>query len=335
MKKSLLALAALTAFAGVASAQSSVTIFGILDLAARNVDNGAAGSRKSLSTDATATNRFGVRGVEDLGGGMAATFHIESSVGTDTGTAGGANNSGANAFWNRLSTIGLRGGFGEIRLGRDYTPTFYNHVVFDAFSAAGVAAQTNMMGATAGSPSRTLVRADNSIAYHFRSSGFYGQATVAAGEGNDANKYMGFRIGYAGGPLNVAFALGKTETTLDDTDAMNLGVSYNLGFMTILSQYHEYKYRGAKQKNFAIGTRIPVGAGIIKAQYQKVSDYRKADQFGLGYEYGLSKRTALFANYGRVSNDGLAAFTASGAGPAPISTGFTSTGYDFGIRHSF
>jgi predicted porin len=335
MKKSLLALAALTAFTGIASAQSSVTIFGILDLSARNVKNGAAGSRKSLSTDNTATNRLGIRGVEDLGGGLSASFHIESSVGTDTGTGGATNNSGASAFWNRKATIGLTGGFGEIRLGRDYSPTFYNHVVFDPFSAAGVAAQTNMMGATAGSPSRTLVRVDNSMSYHFRAGGVYGQATVAAGEGNDANKYTGFRIGYAAGPVNVAFALGKTDTTVAKTDAMNLGASYNLGFMTLMGQYHQYKYNGASQKNIAIGTRIPVGAGIIKAQYQKVSDYSSSTQIGLGYEYGLSKRTALFTNFARVANKGAAAFTASGSGPTPIGTGFTSTGYDVGFRHSF
>ena len=336
MKKSLLALAALTAFAGVASAQSSVTIFGILDLAARDVKNGAAGSVKSISTDSTATNRLGIRGVEDLGGGMKATFHIESSVGTDTGTGGAVNNSGASAFWNRVSTIGLIGGFGEIRLGRDYTPTFYNHVGFDAFSAAGVAAQINMMGATAGSPSRTLVRADNSIGYHFRSGGVYGMAMISAGEGNDANKYTGFRIGYAAGPMNVALAMGKTDTTLGATDAFNIGGSYNLGFMTLLGQYHQYEYRGNSQKNTVIGARIPMGAGIIKAQYQKVSGWRDADQFGLGYEYALSKRTALFTNFGRVSNGTGAAFTASGAGRVLVGqTGFTSTGYDFGVRHSF
>jgi predicted porin len=347
MKKSLLALAALTAFAGVASAQSSVTMFGILDLAAREVKNGAAGSRSSLSTDATATNRFGVRGVEDLGGGMSASFHIEGSVGTDTGTAGATNNSGASAFWNRVSTIGLRGGFGEVRLGRDYTPTFLNHVVFDPFSAAGVAAQINMMNGSGNAllgqrGVATLVRADNSIGYYFRSGGVYGQAMVSAGEGNNANKYMGFRVGYAAGPVNVAFALGKTDDLVratpgpaQEVDSMNLGASYNLGFMTLMGQYHQYKRSGASQKNISIGTRIPVGKGIVKAQYQKVSDFRKADQIGLGYEYGLSKRTALFANYGRVSNDGLAAFTASGSGPTPIGTGFTSTGYDVGIRHSF
>ncbi len=338
MKKSLLALAALTAmtaFTGVASAQSSVTIFGILDLAARQVKNGAAGSRSSLSTDNTATNRLGIRGVEDLGGGLRASFHIEGSVGTDTGTGGGANNSGAAAQWNRVSTIGLTGGFGEVRLGRDYTPTFYTHVGFDPFAAAGVAAQINLMGATSGSPSRTLVRADNSIGYHFRAGGVYGMAMVSAGEGNDANKYTGFRIGYAAGPMNVAFALGKTDTTAGKTDAMNLGASYNLGFMTLMGQYHQYKYLSNSQKNISIGARIPVGAGIIKAQYQKVSDFRSATQIGLGYEYGLSKRTALFTNFARVANKGAAAFTASTAGPTPIGTGFTSTGYDFGIRHSF
>jgi predicted porin len=84
MKKSLLALAALTAFAGVASAQSSVTLFGVVDLNARNVKNGSAGSLKTLSTDGLASTRFGVRGVEDLGGGLRAGFWLEAGFGADT-----------------------------------------------------------------------------------------------------------------------------------------------------------------------------------------------------------------------------------------------------------
>ena len=86
MKKSLLALAALTAFAGVASAQSSVTLFGIVDLAARSVKN-HSGSIKSLSTNGQVSSRLGVRGVEDLGGGLRAGFWIEGDlVGDDEDT---------------------------------------------------------------------------------------------------------------------------------------------------------------------------------------------------------------------------------------------------------
>jgi predicted porin len=87
MKKSLLALAALTAFAGVASAQSSVTLFGVIDANMRNVKNGS-GSLKTLSTDGMGSSRLGLRGTEDLGGGMRASFWLEGSVNVDVG--GGA-----------------------------------------------------------------------------------------------------------------------------------------------------------------------------------------------------------------------------------------------------
>ena len=114
MKKSLLALAALTAFTGVASAQSSVTLFGIVDVSMRNVKNGPT-SLKSLSTDGMGSSRLGFRGVEDIGGGLRASFWLEGSLAADTGNANGQN-------WQRRSTVSLTGGFGEVRLGRDYTP---------------------------------------------------------------------------------------------------------------------------------------------------------------------------------------------------------------------
>ena len=134
MKKSLLALAALTAFAGVASAQSSVTLFGIVDLSARGVDNGI-GTRSTINQDGNSSSRLGFRGVEDLGGGLKAGFWIEGALSADTGNATGQT-------WQRRSTVSLMGGFGEIRLGRDYTPTFWNHTVFDPFGTNGVGSQT-------------------------------------------------------------------------------------------------------------------------------------------------------------------------------------------------
>jgi predicted porin len=79
MKKSLLALAALTAFAGVASAQSSVTLFGIVDLSVNSVKNGSL-SQKLLSSNQLNSNRLGFRGVEDLGGGMRAGFWLEGAM---------------------------------------------------------------------------------------------------------------------------------------------------------------------------------------------------------------------------------------------------------------
>src|ERR1700704_2312288 len=106
MKKSLLALAVLGAFAGAASAQSSVTLFGVVDVNAKSVKNDAVTTRQ-LGTDGLASSRLGFRGIEDLGGGLQAGFWIEGALSPDTG--------GTGQTWARRSTVSLIGGFGEVR----------------------------------------------------------------------------------------------------------------------------------------------------------------------------------------------------------------------------
>jgi predicted porin len=350
MKKSLLALAALTAFAGVASAQSSVTLFGIVDLAARNVKNGSQ-SIKSLSTDGNASSRIGFRGVEDLGGGLRAGFWLEGALSADNGNAAGQT-------WQRRSTVSLLGGFGELRLGRDYTPSFWNHTVFDPFGTNGVGAQTNLVGDAPFGNAATRTRANNTIGYFLPSGlgGLYGQVMVAAGENQvPGNKYIGGRVGYAAGPVNVAVAYGKTEKAgamLDDMTAMNVGASFNLGFMTLFGQYHMYEEGARELKNYMAGLSVPLGAGTIKASYgmtDRTSRFsgnsldvagapyssREAKQIAVGYTYDLSKRTTLYTHFSRVDNDGGLTYTAGSGGPAMPTNGAKSTGYEFGIRHSF
>ena len=77
MKKSILALAVLSSVAGVAAAQSSVTLFGVVDVAVRQ-SKGAAGTMTQVATDGNTASRLGVRGVEDLGGGLKASFWLEA-----------------------------------------------------------------------------------------------------------------------------------------------------------------------------------------------------------------------------------------------------------------
>lgn len=365
MKKSLLALAALTAFAGAASAQSSVTLFGILDVGARSVKNGNT-SLKTLSTDGQGSSQLGFRGIEDLGGGMRAGFWLEGTLGVDTGAAGAP----SGAFFNRRSTASLLGGFGEVRLGRDYVPTFWNHTVFDPFGTNGVGSANNLMSqasATSGSITTTVlgtalqgpsgdartgtfVRADNSVGYFLPAmGGLYGQLMVAAGEGRTGAKYSGGRLGYAAGPVNVAVAYGKTDLISNSLTAANVGGSFNLGFLTLTGMWSKYKIDageptvgGRDQTNWYVGTIVPLGSGAIKASYGKVDGHinsaattTDAKQFAVGYSYDLSKRTALYATYGRVTNSTGARFYASGSGPANSATGVTSTGYQFGMKHSF
>jgi predicted porin len=131
MKKSLLALAALTAFAGAASAQSSVTLFGIVDAGVARLSAGGK-TKTGMTNSGYNSSRLGFRGVEDLGGGLQAGFWLEGQLTNDDGNAAGKLN------FQRRSTVSLMGGFGEIRLGRDYTPTFWNTTVYDPFGTNGV-----------------------------------------------------------------------------------------------------------------------------------------------------------------------------------------------------
>jgi predicted porin len=340
MKKSLLALAALTAFAGVASAQSSVTLFGVVDLAARNVKN-SSGSMKSLSPNGMGSSRLGFRGVEDLGGGLRAGFWLEGDVDASVGQNAGQS-------WQRRSTVSLMGGFGEIRLGRDYTPDFWNHTVFDPFGTNGVASSLNIWS-TVGNAATTSVRANNTIGYFLPGGlgGLYGQVQMAAGEGVAGNKHVAFRIGYGAGPVNVAFAYGKTEITegppKQDWKRMNIGASWNLGFMTLMGYYvNGDGSNNREMTQYLIGGVVPFGASQLKFSYSKsdakggtpAQNAQDATQLGLGYLYSLSKRTTLYTHFSRVSNKSGANYTANGPGPANA-LGKNSTGYEFGINHTF
>lgn len=325
MKKSLLALAALTAFAGVASAQSSVTLFGIVDLNARSTKVGSA-TVKSLSTDGIASSRLGFRGVEDLGGGLRAGFWLEGGLAADGGAMGGSNGI-ATVNFNRRATASLMGGFGEVRLGRDYTPSFWNYTVFDPFGTNGVAAMTNLVDSSLGSPAITFVRDNNTIGYFLPAmGGLYGQVQVAAGEGTAGQKYMGGRIGYAAGPVNVAVAMGKTKKTgamVDDFSDTNVGASWNMGFMNLMGQYSKRDYGTADQKTWLIGARVPFGASTLKASFGKSdgnTDARDHKLLGLGYQYDLSKRTALYATYAKRDSKVNAT---------------DMTAYEFGVMHAF
>src|SRR5437868_11068568 len=200
MKKSLVALAALATLtsAGIASAQSSVTLFGVVDAAVSNYTNNSqtplgnryTTSQTKLTNSGYNSSRLGFRGTEDLGGGLAASFWLEAGLNNDDGT--GAATGGGLAF-NRRSTVSLSGAFGEVRLGRDYTPTFWNDTVFDPFGTNGVG--TNLISTANGFSSngartggftanQNYVRASNSIGYFLPPNlgGFYGQVMYSFNE---------------------------------------------------------------------------------------------------------------------------------------------------------
>jgi predicted porin len=359
--KTLIALAVLGSFAGAASAQSSVTVFGVVDLSLRYVNNNDA--TYQLAQDGMSASRIGFRGVEDLGGGLKAGFWLEAAIGPDTGRGGASFGNGTSPalgentlFFGRRSTVSLSNQWGEIRLGRDYTPTFWNIGVFDPFGVQGVGSSGNLFlsaevrGVAGPSTYATLVRANNAVQYILPNGlfgpGLYGQVMVAAGENAPGNKYLGGRIGYAAGPFDVAAAYSDTD--LDTAGNVtfsnwNLGGSWNFGIGKVSAFYGSIDIDGlaagnAKQDNWFIGVVAPFGQWNFKASYGQVKqggvlDGNKASQFAIGTDYNLSKRTALYATYGSIDNTNTA-YGVSATG-SPLSRGTNSNGAEFGIRHIF
>ena len=334
MKKSLLALAVLGAFAGVASAQSSVTLFGVVDLNAQYVKNDGVSRRVSLSQDGINSSRFGVRGTEDLGGGLKAGFWLEGGLSADTGSAS------ASKFWGRRSTVSLSGGFGEVRLGRDYDPTFLN--IYDVFGTNGLGSFLNIVQL---SPPTTLVRADNAISYFTPADigGLFGQVMVAAGEGaapGGAGKYVGGRVGFRAGPFEVAGAYAQEDSTTGKHKTSNVGGSYDLGVAKLMAFYDRETRDVRKENRYAISAAVPIGQGEIHAAYDRskldnsaAGTSNSISQVAVGYVYNLSKRTALYSTVSRLSNGNLSA-TTLGNSPA-MAAGGKSTGAEFGLRHIF
>ncbi len=117
-----------------------MTLFGGADLNYRSVTSGD-NKFSGMAQDGIYSSRFGVMGVEDLGGGLKAGFHFEGGMNPDVGTAAGFN-------FTRKSTIGVMGGFGEVRMGRDYTPLFTVHGIADPFGTNGVGSYLNIAGST-------------------------------------------------------------------------------------------------------------------------------------------------------------------------------------------
>jgi predicted porin len=352
MKKSLIALAVLAA-AGAASAQSSVTLFGVVD-ATLQVGRGSLTDQTRLTNSGYNSSRLGFRGTEDLGGGMSASFWLEAGLNNDDGQglATNSNNqaSGVGAAvagrqgltFNRRSTVSLAGGFGEIRLGRDYTPQFWNLTVFDPFGTNGIGTTQTLNSIITGV---TAVRASNSIGYFLpaRLGGFYGQVQYYLGENiengaatEDDGRGLGLRFGYAAGPFNVAVAVSRTDYAAGDVRQNNIGGQWDFGMAKLQAHFSKDRNGTTDAKGFLVGGLIPLGAGEIRVAYSQyevdLAGDPRSRKLAVGYVHNLSKRTALYTTYARVKNNGGAAQALGGANTAANTS---SSGFDFGVRHSF
>jgi len=306
MKKSLLALAVLGAFAGAASAQSSVTIGGFVDASVGK----AIGTKDKTMLD-SGGSRLYFKGQEDLGGGTAAIFNIEHRFNPYDG------NSNSSTFWNGRSTVGLTGGFGTVELGRDYSVAFLmiqNQI--DPFGGDTVA---NLRDTGMRVGGITKVRFNSQVEYHFSAAGFnFGANVGGANENGGTKKPYAVALNYAAGPVFVGAGIENPAGANDNQ--WNVGARYNFGIGTVSAGYAAGKNNASvKYKGALIGATFALGAGDLKLGYAKQNQY-VGNKVGIGYHYNLSKRTKLYADFARKS---------------VVPAGFSKTGYDLGIRHNF
>ncbi|MDP9912276.1 putative porin [Variovorax boronicumulans] len=353
----------------LAWAQSSVTLFGTVDTAVsqqsitwRDAVTGqrVKQSKTSLNTMANRPSHLGFRGTEDLGGGLAASFWLEAPVATDDGSTG-------IATFSRRSTLSLSGGFGELRVGRDYTPTSWNDLVFDPFQTLGAGASAiASVSIGAAVNNNNYVRASNTIGYFLPPNlgGFYGHLQYgfsetarlsgvepSTGSPSHKGRYAGARFGYANGPLNMAVSYGSTvpvEAAAQDRKVVtsNLGASYDFGAVALMMELSRVRNHTAtagfpRYENFdgaLLGVTAPVGAGLLRASLSTVrydeggvfaqGPRPRTTKLALGYVHNLSKRTALYATVARVANRNDSRY--SGALKSAVSAGYAPRDPYFG-----
>ena len=368
MKKTLIALAVLGAAAGVAHAQSNVTIYGIVDTGFIKK------SGHDVEMGENVNNRIGFRGVEDLGSGQKATFELERRFNLNDGTQKGVD-------WEGAANVGLKGdNWGAVRLGRVNELTTETIRKFDPFYQYGVGAMLE--------GSQRVVRISNTVRYdspnwsgfHFGASYSLGdnmdsdsrdpnsdlsQAKVA-GSGADNDGYA-IMLGYDNGPLAL---VGNWSRLADSnkSSVWNLGAAYRFGPAKVELVYQQTKDKGwvlgersnwagaenallndkanpywdadnITEKQWLLGLEWKLGPGRLNASAQwmeveangassHISD-KDIYKYAIGYTYDLSKRTAIY---------GMVAYTDYDDEEVARIYGDTddgTTGVQVGITHKF
>lgn len=352
MKKSLLALAVLGAFAGTAAAQSSVTIYGVLDMsiAKRNdcspcAVNPGAPANDAWTMQQSTTSRLGFRGNEDLGGGLSAQFQIEHRFNPDTGAQN------QTPFWNGRSYVQLTSASaGAVYLGREYTPAFWVQLKSDPFGNDGVG-QTGVginwagymtpdaaSGVTtvpqAAWPGGGSARSSNTIGYKTPNmGGLTANVAVSLAEATGQGRGVGFNAEYSAGPIYAGLGYEKiNDGTADGNGVVNLAFHYNLGFIKPMIYFAKGDVGTLSNKVILLSASAPLGNGLVKFGVSRLTldlpstaAEDKHTKIGLGYNYNLSKRTNLYFDLG----------SATGVANVTGVKGERSTAYAVGVRHTF
>jgi predicted porin len=351
MKKSaaMLALAAggLSIAHGIAQAQSNVTIYGYLDAALASERGGAAGQVTKLASSVAAPSRLGFHGEEDLGSGVTAIFNLETGIALDTGGFTGS------AVFGRTDYVGLRGGYGTLRLGNLRTAVYETMILVADPMANGHAGQAGnlMAGGVVGGPTSPGGRGNfrgNTLAYTSPVLGGFGvELDYSAGEAaGDASKSrsIGGAVGYNAGKLSTRLAwLSSMDANGIDSATNTLwGANYNLGPATGFVAYGRNRgYAKVDNREYLVGAAVPFGLHKVMVSYIRKDDKSAVDndghQAGVAWVYALSRRSSLFSSYARIGQNAARtapAFYGINIG-APGVAGGGDKAFTLGMSHFF
>ena len=333
MKKSLIALAVLAA-SGAAMAQSSVTLYGIADVwlgSVKTEANNASERVTQLTSGGVNSSRWGLKGSEDLGGGLKANFQFEQGITLDDGKTKGDG-------FNRQAWVGLSGGFGDVAVGKVWTAyddvNGASNAVFD--SALSATNDVFVSSSYEDNPANGIRYTSPTIS-GFTAALSYSldeevapatnaalTAAIAAGDRDLISEALGaygmaatsISLSYAAGPLAVQFGyqdqslngVGAVTAAYEDQKFMRLGASYNFGVVVAKASYGDVKnveyIDGLDAQEYQIGVDFPVSSALtLSASYATSEDefagakVEERSGYGIGAAYTLSKRTFLYGGY--------------------------------------
>ncbi len=327
MKFFLVPLCCLVLPAPFAAAQSAVQVYGVVDLALVS-DSNSGKSQLAVNSGQQTASRLGFKGTEDLGGGLSASFLIESQIEADTGIPSYATRPFGSQSW-----VGLSGGFGSVKLGRMFTPYFGAIATNDPFDAKGPGESTRVFQDSG-------VRMDNTIKYSLPPGlgGWYADLAYGAGEsaGNSAaNRQISMDAGYAQGPLNIELAHHTTNDSLGATLARSTLIAGNYDFAAIRAWMVVARNRNDSTldtQDMLIGASMSFGRSSVAVDYvhkrDKLHHDANATQCALGYYYTLSRRSNVYLIASRLANGSAANYQAQ-------LPGGTRRLIAAGLRHQF
>ena len=321
MKKIALVAALAAVSAAPAFAQSSVTLWGRLNTSVESQKVGSADRKTVVQNN---SSRLGLRGTEDLGGGLKAGFNLEHGLDSDTGAA-----SGGTTFWSRQANVELSGAFGTVRLGTWFPDSYFSTVDRTSNHNHDTGTSSDALFSSFAFGART-----NKVGYFSPTVGnFNFIASVRAGE-NTGPRASDVSVNYEAAGLHLAGTYSQANRfgATAERKAYGLEGDYGIGPFLVTGYYQREEVDGFKSRDigrvsamYAVGqSEFHVNVGGSKAGGDGEFRNGGAKQWTLGYNYNLSKRTKVYGFYTKLD------YNATGVGALPDFSSLAA-----GIRHNF